>query len=401
MGRGPSLGREFRWLWTAYAISTTGTWLAFDALPLIAILVLGSGTAQVSLLSAVGLTVGALIAIPLAPWVEFRRKRPVMISMDVLRLAGLLSLPAAYVFGGLTFVQLLVVSVIVACGDIAFASASGAYVKALIRNEDLVTANGRLEATRWTATALGPPLGGAAIGLLGPLITVLLDAASYLLSAFVLRTIRSPESAPPARERPGLRVGEVLEGWRFVLGHRQLCLLLFNTSLVGGLILATAPLLAVLLVRDLGFALWQYGLAFGVPCVGGLIGSRLAHPLAGRFGRHRVLVVSGVLRACWPIGLAFVGPGAWGIALVIVLQFGLVTCVGVFNPVFAAYRLEHTPSDRVARTLAAWSITSRATIAALTVCWGVLAELTGPREAIALAGVLLLGTAVLLPRNLR
>jgi len=35
-----SLGRQFGWLWSAYAVSTLGTWLAFDAFSLIAILVL-------------------------------------------------------------------------------------------------------------------------------------------------------------------------------------------------------------------------------------------------------------------------------------------------------------------------------------------------------------------------
>ena len=28
-----SLGRQFGWLWAAYAVSTFGTWLAFDAFP--------------------------------------------------------------------------------------------------------------------------------------------------------------------------------------------------------------------------------------------------------------------------------------------------------------------------------------------------------------------------------
>ena len=32
-----SLGRPFGWLWAAYAVSSFGTWLAFDAFPLIAI----------------------------------------------------------------------------------------------------------------------------------------------------------------------------------------------------------------------------------------------------------------------------------------------------------------------------------------------------------------------------
>jgi hypothetical protein len=105
------------------------------------------------------------------------------------------------------------------------------------------------------------------------------------------------------------------------------------------------------------------------------------------------------LRACWSLGLAFVPAGVPGIVLVIVVQFGLVTCMGVFNPVFATHRLQQTPTDRVARTLSAWSVTSNATVAAVTALWGVLAAVTDPRTAIGVAGLLILATPLLLPRH--
>ncbi|HYQ65204.1 MAG TPA: MFS transporter, partial [Actinophytocola sp.] len=68
-------------------------------------------------------------------------------------------------------------------------------------------------------------------------------------------------------------------------------------------------------------------------------------------------------------------------------------------PLSATFRLEHTPADRVVRTLTAWSVTVRASIAALTVLWGLLASVTGTRTALGLAGVCLLATPWLLPRS--
>ncbi|WP_333741738.1 MFS transporter [Streptomyces sp. IBSBF 2806] len=398
---GRPLGRRFGWLWAAYAVSAFGTRLAFDAFALIAILVLHAGPTEVSALAAAGLAVGAAVAVPLGPWVEFRRKRPVMIAMDLTRCAALLSVPAAYAVGLLTFVQLLVVSVVVGAADIAFNAASGAYLKALVRPEDLVVANGRFESTNWTATVLGPPVGTAAMGLFGPVTTVVADAVSYLLSAAGIRAIGGGEPRPVRAGGPGarLRPGDLLEGWRFVLGHPVLRPLFFNTVLVSGLIMATSPLLAVLMLGDLGFAPWQYGLAFGLPCLGGILGSRLARPLVARFGRHRVMLTAGTLRSCWSLGLAFVRPGTAGLVLVVAVEFGLIACMGVFTPVFAAYRLDRTPTDRVARTLSAWSVTGKVTIAALTGLWGLLAAAVGPRTAIAVAGVLMLFTPVLLPRH--
>jgi MFS family permease len=396
-----SLGRPFAWLWAAYAVSTFGTWIAFDAFPLIAILVLGSGPAQVSLLAAAGLAVGALVSVPLGPWVEFRRKRPVMIGMDLVRFVALLSVPAAYAVGRLGFAQLVVVAVIVAAADIGFRAASGAYLKSLMHGDDLLVANGRLESTMWTATAVGPPLGGAAIGLLGPVTTVVANAASFVLSALGIGAIRDREPRPARSAGARLRGRDLVEGWRYILASPSLRPLFLNTVLVNGLILATAPLLAVLMLGDLGFRPWQYALAFGAPCVGGLIGSRLSRPLVNRLGRRRILLTAGTLRACWSLGLAFVVPGAAGLALVIAVQFGLVTCVGVFNPVFATYRLEQTAPDRVARVLSAWNVTSNLTVAAMTALWGVLAAATSPRAAIAAAGALMLATPLLLLRRSR
>jgi len=59
--------------------------------------------------------------------------------------------------------------------------------------------------------------------------------------------------------------------------------------------------LAALRGWRLGFKPWQYGLAFGAPCVGGLIGSRLASRLVARFGQHKVMLTAGTL----PLALHF------------------------------------------------------------------------------------------------
>ncbi|MFI6401756.1 MFS transporter [Streptomyces sp. NPDC050548] len=394
------LGRQFGWLWAAFAVSSYGTGLGFGAFSVLAILVLHSGPTQVAVLAASGRAAGSLIAVPLGPWVEFRRKRPVMIAMDLTRFAALLSIPVAYALDGLTFTQLLLVSITVATANIAFNAASGAYLKSLIAPENLLVANARFESTTWTSTMLGPPLGGAAISLLGPVTTVMADATSYLLSALGIRAIGGTEPHPAPHNASRLRAGDLLNGWRYILAHPTLRPLLLNAMTVNALIMASEPLLAVLLLGHLGFTPWQYALVLAASSgAGGFVGSRLARPLAARFGQHRVLLTAGALRACWPIGLAFVRPGVPGMLLVTALQLGMVTCIGVFNPLLATARLTHTAPDRVARTLTAWSVSTGATIALTTAAWGWVAAATTPRTAIALAGALLLATPLLLPRR--
>jgi MFS family permease len=394
-----SLGREFGWLWASYAVSAYGSGLGFGAFPLIAVLVLDTGPAQVAALAAVGPAVGALIALSLGPWVEFHRKRPVMIAMDLVRFAALTTIPVAYALGRLGVAHLLIVSAVMAAAKIVFTAASGAYLKALVRPDDLLVANARFEATTWSSIAIGPPLGGAAIGLFGPVVTVLADAFSHLFSALGITAIRGREERPRRTGRPGRGAGELLDGWRHILTHPGLRALYANHLLVAGLIMATEPLLAVLMLRELGFPPWQFGLAFAVPCLGGFVGSRLAPRVVARYGRHRVLRTVGTLRAVWLIGLAFVQPGPAGLVTVMAVELAIIISMSLYNPVLATYRLEHTPGDRVARTLAAWSISSSAAIAVLSALGGLLADATDPRTAIAVAGLLILASPLLLPRR--
>ncbi|MEU6236940.1 MFS transporter [Kitasatospora sp. NPDC047058] len=399
MGVRRPLGPQFGRLWAAYAVSAYGSGLGFGALPLIAVLVLQAGPAEVSALSAVGPVVGALIAVPLAPWVEFRRKRPVMIAMDLTRFAAMATIPVAYAFGRLGLVQLFVTSAVVAAAKIAFNAASGAHLKALVRPDDLLVANARFESTNWSSIAVGPPLGGAAIGLLGPVTTVVADALSYLLSALGIAAIRGREQAPrPTTRQHRVRAGAMLDGWRHIAGDPGLRALYLNTVLVSGLIMATEPLLAVLLLRGLGFAPWQYGLAFAAPCLGGLVGSRLAPRVVARYGRDRVFRTVGTLRAVWLIGLVFVRPGVVGLVTVMAVELAIIVNMSLFTPVLATYRLERTPEHLVARTLSAWSTGQQVSIAVLTALAGLLAGAAGPRTALAVAGLLIMATPLLLPR---
>ena len=406
------LGRQFGWLWSANAVSSLGTSFALGAFPLIAIRVLRASAAEVSALPAAGMAAGALLAVPLGPWVEKRRKRPVMIVMDLIRFLVMASIPLAYALGRLTFAQLLAASVLTAAAKIAFTSASGANLKSLVPRNKLIIANARFASTNWTMVTVGPPLGGAAITLLGPVATVTADAVSYLLSALGVLAItskepypeRSPVTPPPPARSARARVaaskpGDLAAGWRYIRRDPVLWRLMANGVLTGGLILATEPLLAILLLGQLKFTAWMYGMAFGIPCAGGVVASRLAPRMTARFGRQRMLLVAGTARSCFPLGLALTFTGFGGLAFFIVVQTGLIIFMGLYTPVYATYRLELLPDGQVSRALTAWSITSNATIATLTAAWGGLATLTSPRIAIAAAGVLLLATPTLLPRE--
>jgi MFS family permease len=393
-----ALGSDFRRLWSAYATSEAGSAVGFGAVPLVAVLVLQVSELQVSLLAALSGVGAAALALPAGPWIEFRRKRPVMIGADVARFAALLSVPAAMAAGILSYAQLCLVAVAQAAGAIVFNAASGAHLKALVAPGDRAAANGRFEATFWTAMSAGPPLGGALTSWLGPAWTIAVDGVSFLLSALGVRRLRSPEPPPPVRTTaPSRRLGEIADGWRYIAAHRGLRLLFVNSQVFGAGVMASSPLLAVLLLRDLGLPAWQYGLAWGVPCVGGVLGALAIRPLIARYGHRRVLLVSGVGRAAWLCLLAALPAGLGGLLMVIVVEWFALFGTGVFNPTFVTYRMAATEDGYLSRVLACWSISSRTSQPIGIALGGVLAAATSVRTALLVAGLVTLSSAAFLP----
>lgn len=390
---GTSLGPDFRRLWTANAVSATGTAIGSGALPLIAVLVLDVTTFEVAMLAALSAIAGAVIGLPSGGFIERRRKRPVMIAADLIRFAALVSIPIAAAFGVLTYVHLCVVGVLQAVALIAFTAASGAHLKALVPPEARAEANGRFESTFWIAQSLGPAIGGALIGLIGATVTLVVDAVSFLLSALGIRRIRQPEPEPtPTEQKPDIRAG-----WRYILNHPGLRALFWNSALFGGSVMMTSALFTVFMLRDLGMAPWQYGVALGVPCLGGVLGAHLAPRLTRRYGLHRMLIVFGVLRTPWLILYPLATPGVDGLVLIVLAQIGLLVAAGAFNPSFATYRMEATEDGYLAQVISSWSITSRSVQPAFMAAGGALAGLVGLRPTMLIAGACCLLSALILP----
>ncbi|MEU1395444.1 MFS transporter [Micromonospora zamorensis] len=393
------LSRDFHRLWGAYSVSHLGSAVGAGALPLVAILLLDSSSLQISLLAVISGLASAVIVLSLGPWVEFRRKRPVMIGADLLRFAALTSVPIAAALGALTYEQLCVVAVVQTVGTIVFSAASGAYLKHLVTVEQRVTANSRLETSQWTANSIGSPVGGVLVSWLGATASITVDAASFLMSALGIRRLRRPEPPPPTRQpAPSRRRRrEAIEGWRHILHHAGLRALFVNAVIFGGAITASTPIIAVFMLRDLHLAPWQYGLALGLPCLGGILGSLTAGPLTTRYGLRRVLLTTGVARTLWMGFIPLAPPGTPGLIIITLADTLLLFMAGTFNPTFAAYRMNHTSEHCLSRVLTAWSITSKLTQPIVIAAAGILAAATGPRTALTATAALTLISAAFLP----
>ncbi|WP_069162004.1 MFS transporter [Nocardia altamirensis] len=391
------LPKDFRRLWGAFTVSQLGSSLGAGALPLIAIVVLGASDFQVALLAALSAVASAAIALPLGPFVEFRRKRPVLIGADLLCCAALVTVPLAMAFGVLSYWQLCLVTTVQVLGTMVFSAASGAHLKSLVPESMLTAANSRFETTFWTVGGVGAPIGGLLIGWFGAGVTVLIDAVSYLLSALGIRSMRTPEPPPPVADEERHWVADIRAGWEYIFRHRALHALFWNAMVFGGAIRLSGPLLAILMLRELHLAPWQYGLALGIPTFGGIIGSVLTGRLVARLSERTVLLGFGVLRTCWLGFVVLAQPGIAGLVVIVAAETMLLLCAGVFNPVFTTFRMRATDDRHMSRVGIAWSVSARTCQPVFIALGGALAAATSVRFALACAAVALLTSSLLLP----
>jgi predicted MFS family arabinose efflux permease len=259
--------RDFRALLAAFAVSSVGTKVAREAVPLTAVLVLGAGPGALSLLGVATTLPVLLLGLFAGVWVDRWRRRPLMIAADLLRFVAVLSVPIAAWCGLLTLAQLLLVVTAVAALSLLFTAADAAYLPALVEPDRLAKANAARETIDAGAEIVGPPAGGLLVQLLTAPAALLIDALSYLISALFLFRMRhvEPAAPPPAsRRRVLLEIAEGLTAlWRDPI-LRPLLLARAIRTFFGGMI---GPFYVLYVVRHLGVSPAMMGIL--IACGGG------------------------------------------------------------------------------------------------------------------------------------
>ncbi|TYB57465.1 MFS transporter [Nonomuraea sp. PA05] len=321
---------DFRRYVTADGFSQFGTHVTRVALPLVALLVLDAGPLELGLLSAAEMLGFLLFGLPAGVWVDRLRRKPILVTADVLRAVSLASIPIAALFGVLTLAQLYAVAVIVSTATAFFDVAHLSFLPSIVTKEQLPKGMGALESVRSLAVLFGPGLGGWLVQVLTAPIAIVADAVSYLISATLLATVKAKET--PSGERVSL-----MEGLRYVLGHPILRLI----GLVGAMNMFTSGIWAIVqplyLVKELGVSAAAYGLMISGAGAGGLLGALLAPRVIARFGHGPTMYGAAVLLMPLFVLVAFTGPG-WRLAL-FPIGMALISLAGVMlNVAQGSYR---------------------------------------------------------------
>jgi MFS family permease len=373
-------------------ISQFGSQISRIALPLAALIVLNASPFQIGLLAAAGTVALVAVGLPAGALVDRTRKRPVLISADLARAALLLTVPLAGVAGVLTLPQLYFVALATGVATVFFDIAYQSYVPLLLPRADLMGGNTKLATIRSGSEVAGPGIGGVLVRVLTAPIAVAVDALSFLASAICLWRIVPAEPAPVRRERRGL-VGEVREGFAFLMRER----IFLSVALTAGLgnlwdaaWVAVAP---VFLIRDLGASPAMYGGLLAAGSVGGLVGAAAAGRLSRRLGEARYFMVAAAAAGASFCLVPLTGP-AGRLGFLVAGTFGMHFALAGAGVAAVTFRQTSCPPALLGRVTA----TKRLLIWGLTpvggVLGGVLAQSFGPRAAVAVSAIGMLTAAL-------
>jgi MFS family permease len=298
--RGWLLSGDFGLFWLGQTISNLGSSFTLFALPLLVFKLTGSPL-NLGVTMAMEFVPYLLFGLVIGAWVDRVDRKRLMIATDLGRAAVIALIPLLDATGQLSVGWVYAVAFCSATLTIAFDAGQFAAIPSLVPSgDDLVTANGRVQASYSAAQIAGPLLAGLLVSVMPVQDVLLFDAASFLVSAGTLLLVGTSFNAPrpDGKERRAIR-HEVVEGLRYVLGHpvlRNISAMMALVNLVGATTYAQLVLFAK---RQLEASDVQVAVLYAAGSGGIVLLSLAAGPLRRRLSFSRAalgaLVADGLL----------------------------------------------------------------------------------------------------------
>lgn len=300
--------RDFMVVLCGQAVSEFGDAVSLTVVPLLVLHLTGSA-ALVGLVAALQLLPDLAFGLFAGALADRWDRRRMMLVADAGRALLVGAVPIAYWIGLPTMSVLLVVLLPIACLRVLWAAGFTSAIPGLVGPQLLGKANSVLESTFSVGYLAGPAIGGVLVATIGPAQTLVLDAASFAVSAAALTLVRRSLRADRAEERSAPLLGEVREGLRYVTRHPMLRLLIGYWAAMSLATAGLVPMLSYYITVDLHQGPELFGLLGSVWSGGYLVGSLAAGRLAeGNTGPRMVLCgllvamcVGGIAATSYPV----------------------------------------------------------------------------------------------------
>jgi MFS family permease len=377
---------DFVKLWGSLTITHFGGQVTFLALPLTAALVLNATPFEVGVLTALEALPYPLFGLFAGVLVDRARKLPVIIWADLGRGLALAAVPVCAWLDLLSMPVLYAAGFLVGVGSVIGWPAYQVFMTERVGRENLVEANAKIGLSDSASQLVGPGLAGALIQWLTAPIAILLDALSFIVSAWLLRGIApAPTDAPKLSGESVWR--EIGEGLAAVWHNRILRALAWALAAWQMFRHAFVAVVILFAARELGFSAGHVGLLFMLAGVGSFTAAGAVTPLNSRYGfGPTMLVALGGTGVAWLVlgaatGGHVIASFVFGLGLFL-LDFSAMT----FFINYLTLRQTVTPDRLLGRVTATMICLTVATAPLGGLAGGWIAEHWGLRVTILLAG---------------
>ncbi len=272
--------RDFRRFWAGETVSLFGDQITLIALPLVGVLALDASASEMGYLTAAVIAPALFFSLHAGAWVDRRgRRRQTMIFTALGRTALLTVIPVLYWLDALTLTQLYVVSFLYGTLEVFFFVSYTTLFVSLVPRERYLEANSLLNGSRAFSFVAGPSIGGLLVQAFSAPGALLADAASFLVSAFTLSSIKPEEPPTEKAER-----GHVKAGMRYLWHSPIIRASLLATATINFFNFVFWALFMLYAVRELDVSPGLLGLVLGGASVGGVLGSILTGRISRRIG---------------------------------------------------------------------------------------------------------------------
>ena len=371
----------YRRLWTARTISQVGDVAQFTTLALLVVMLTGSGVGVSTVVLAE--IVPVLLLAPLAGSLVDRLPRVrVMVLADVVRVV----LAAVLAVWHDQVVVAYAVAFGLAAGQVFFSPAAQSLLPSVVSDDELVAANSGIWTAAVTAQIVVAPVAALLAVQVGFGLAFALNAASFALSAVVLRGLREPERTRPVKvTSPFAHARDGLSALGQIPLLRALAAGQFLAALSAG---ATSALLVVLAQDRLGggdgFGVLVAAIGAGAALWPLLLLRRIKDP-------RTPLFVFGPYAVRGAVDLALAVVTTVPLAAGALLFYGLSTSTG--NVTFSSLVQSRVREDLRGRAFAGFDMLWQTGRLLSLLGGGLLADAVGIRAVYLLGGLLLLAAA--------
>jgi ENTS family enterobactin (siderophore) exporter len=270
--------RDFLIVLVGQGISSFGDAITNTALPILVLLLTGSGFAM-GVVGVLTTLPDLIIGLPAGAFADRWDRRKMMLWSDAGRAILTAAVPISVAVGGPTMAVILLITFPLNVLRVLWLAAYTAAVPGLVGRDQVPRANAIFEAVFNVGWVVGPALAGLLAATIGPGATIAIDALTFAVSALALLLVRRPLRAEARPERTHI-LEDVREGIRFVAHQPTLRAVLALWTTVSVITAGFTSVLIYYVTVDRGLGEAVVGVVLSAFAMGSLSGSILAARLA-------------------------------------------------------------------------------------------------------------------------